>query len=123
MQDVNIGEHLRERIEVLCAGLEATLTASSTGDPVAAAATPPWPHRHSAGFSRTTRVLLEVELLRLQWAISRLDAGTYGHCFRCRNPLTRERLDVDLAATFCAPCLQLLGGKPGSTQSAQGIEH
>lgn len=37
-------------------------------------------------------------------ALGRLDAGTYGICIRCRQPIPAERLEVMPTATMCVPC-------------------
>lgn len=65
--------------------------------------------------SSANRVMLEGELLRIEWALTRVAAGTYGLCFRCRSALDAERLRVDPAATFCAACLRLLASKTRQT--------
>ena len=37
-------------------------------------------------------------------AIARLDAGVYGDCIECEEPIAYERLFVQPAAVRCAPC-------------------
>ena len=37
-------------------------------------------------------------------AIARLDAGVYGACIECAEPIAYERLFVQPAAVRCAPC-------------------
>lgn len=44
------------------------------------------------------------ELSRVQTALHRLDAGTYGDCIDCGAPIPLERLRVQPAAERCAPC-------------------
>ncbi|MEV6346396.1 TraR/DksA C4-type zinc finger protein [Actinoplanes sp. NPDC051851] len=40
-------------------------------------------------------------------AIARLDAGTYGNCEGCSNPIPVERLEVFPSATTCVNCKQV----------------
>ncbi|WP_432994760.1 TraR/DksA family transcriptional regulator [Dactylosporangium sp. CA-233914] len=37
-------------------------------------------------------------------ALSRVTAGTYGRCERCRNPIPDARLEILPHARFCVPC-------------------
>jgi RNA polymerase-binding transcription factor DksA len=46
----------------------------------------------------------EEELSRIQIALGRLDAGTYGQCARCGRRISKERLDEIPAAVFCRNC-------------------
>jgi RNA polymerase-binding protein DksA len=40
-------------------------------------------------------------LSQIERALARLEAGTYGTCERCGNPIARERLLARPAATLC----------------------
>ena len=40
----------------------------------------------------------------INWAIQRLDRGTYGTCERCIAPVPFERLNVLPMARLCMPC-------------------
>lgn len=44
------------------------------------------------------------EIARLEAAIGRIDAGTYGECLRCGEDIDERRLDADPAATLCIAC-------------------
>lgn len=44
------------------------------------------------------------ELARVQAALRRLDAGAYGDCADCGEPIPLERLRVQPAAERCAAC-------------------
>ena len=46
----------------------------------------------------------EVELRRIAAALARLDAGEYGDCMHCGEPIAPARLEVDPAATLCIGC-------------------
>jgi len=37
-------------------------------------------------------------------ALARVDAGTYGICVRCGQPIPAARLEVRPTATMCVPC-------------------
>jgi DnaK suppressor protein len=44
------------------------------------------------------------DLERVEFALERLDAGTYGNCVDCNVPIPWERLRVQPAAQRCAVC-------------------
>jgi len=44
------------------------------------------------------------ELAQVELALKRLDAGTYGNCLECNEPIPLERLRVQPAAQRCAVC-------------------
>lgn len=44
---------------------------------------------------------LEAELEQVERALQRVDAGTYGHCEECGEPIPDERLEAVPAARFC----------------------
>lgn len=46
------------------------------------------------------------ELAVLEYALARLSAGDYGICDECGDPIARERLFANPAATRCAECQQ-----------------
>ncbi len=46
----------------------------------------------------------EIEDKRITAALARIDAGEYGHCLRCDEPIPRARLEIDPAATLCVGC-------------------
>jgi DnaK suppressor protein len=48
---------------------------------------------------RSRRLIEEI-----QAALARLDAGTYGECERCGEPINPARLDVLPTARRCVPC-------------------
>lgn len=44
------------------------------------------------------------EAARLRAALQRLDAGDYGWCEDCGEPIRQGRLKIDLTATRCVSC-------------------
>ena len=44
------------------------------------------------------------EMAQVEAALQRLDAGTYGDCADCGEPISLQRLQVQPAALRCAPC-------------------
>ena len=44
------------------------------------------------------------ELAQVELALKRLDAGTYGNCADCGEPIALQRLRVQPAAQRCANC-------------------
>ncbi len=49
-------------------------------------------------------------LLQIERAIARVDAGTYGICERCGEPIGKLRLEVYPRATLCLACKVAEGG-------------
>ncbi|MGR8930925.1 MAG: TraR/DksA family transcriptional regulator [Gammaproteobacteria bacterium] len=47
------------------------------------------------------------ELEKIRQAISRIDAGTYGICLRCGEPIRKERLQALPYANLCIRCASL----------------
>ena len=45
-------------------------------------------------------------LRKIEGALKRMDAGTYGLCERCGKPIEPERLEVKPDATMCVTCQQ-----------------
>jgi DnaK suppressor protein len=46
----------------------------------------------------------EERLLRVQTALQRVEAGTYGLCGRCRKPIGPDRLDAFPDVVLCVRC-------------------
>ena len=45
-----------------------------------------------------------VELQRIDAALARIDAGDYGYCVRCDEPIEPGRLKIDPATPTCVAC-------------------
>ena len=52
----------------------------------------------------TVAATLDERMGQVQRAIERLDAGGYGVCDACGQPITAERLDAFPSATSCVDC-------------------
>ena len=48
---------------------------------------------------------LHNERRKVEAAIARVEAGTYGICCQCDEEMTAERLRADPAAPFCQECI------------------
>ena len=46
----------------------------------------------------------KLELERIDAALARIDAGTYGECVRCGEEIPAERLALDPTAPLCRDC-------------------
>lgn len=46
----------------------------------------------------------QLELQKIAAALRRLDAGDYGNCLACDEPIAIQRLTLDPAATLCISC-------------------
>ena len=46
----------------------------------------------------------KAEVKRINEAIARLEAGEYGYCVSCGEPIAPKRLDLDPAAATCVRC-------------------
>jgi DnaK suppressor protein len=44
------------------------------------------------------------ELRKIKLALTRIEAGEYGYCQECAEPIAPKRLEIDLTAIFCAAC-------------------
>lgn len=55
-----------------------------------------------------SRDQLRIRLRQIDAALLVMDAGRYGICRRCSQPLARERLEAMPEAPFCAPCQEAL---------------
>ncbi|HVT42969.1 MAG TPA: TraR/DksA C4-type zinc finger protein [Thermoanaerobaculia bacterium] len=47
---------------------------------------------------------LETRLNRIEAALATMDAGTYGMCRECKEPISLNRLEALPEAPFCVPC-------------------
>lgn len=65
----------------------------------------------SQAMAQATRQRAERELLRIDSALRRLDAGDFGDCLRCAEPIALGRLQADPAATLCIDCAEQSGGQ------------
>lgn len=51
----------------------------------------------------------EVRGRAIEAALARLEAGEYGECVRCGEPIDPRRLALDPAVAQCMPCARLAG--------------
>jgi DnaK suppressor protein len=51
----------------------------------------------------------EQQLAAVEAALGRLDAGTYGRCVRCEEPIAAERLEALPWAAHCIDCQRIVG--------------
>ena len=54
--------------------------------------------------SEMSRRQLEIRLQQIDAALAALDAGTYGLCRQCKEPLAMARLEALPEAPFCLEC-------------------
>jgi DnaK suppressor protein len=47
---------------------------------------------------------IATRIRRIEAALVRFDAGTYGKCCQCRTEIEPDRLQADATAVFCANC-------------------
>jgi DnaK suppressor protein len=46
----------------------------------------------------------DAELQRIDKALARIDAGDFGWCLKCDEPIAPKRLELDPAAPYCIGC-------------------
>ena len=46
----------------------------------------------------------DIELMRIEGALERLDTGDYGYCLKCDEVINPRRLEVDPSSPFCINC-------------------
>jgi DnaK suppressor protein len=54
---------------------------------------------------------------KLEAALARIDAGTFGRCCQCDAEIDPERLEGDPAAVFCVDCMTELGRDGGQREA------
>lgn len=54
--------------------------------------------------ARETERRRRLDLQRIDAALARIDAGEYGWCMSCDEPIAPKRLDLDPAASLCVAC-------------------
>jgi len=54
--------------------------------------------------ARATDARRRHRIVALRAALARLDAGEFGNCRRCGEPIAEARLSADPAATLCIEC-------------------
>ena len=72
------------------------------GDDTADAGTKAFEREHALALTQNARDLLE----QGERALSRIDAGTYGVCESCGEPIGKARLQAFPQATLCVTCKQ-----------------
>lgn len=111
VNDANIDtEHFRRRLLELCEALEATQTAGDeAGEPVEL------DQQRQGRLSRmdalgvqamsaATRRRRDEMLARGRAALARIEAGDYGLCRECGEPIDPRRLDFDPTVALCIGC-------------------
>lgn len=54
---------------------------------------------------------LRLHKRKLQAALDRMSDGEYGTCCKCGNEIPAARLEVDVAAPFCAACQERIDAR------------
>lgn len=62
--------------------------------------------------SKEARRRRELELKRIDAALSRLETEDYGYCLRCGEPIAFKRLQHDPSVTLCVDCAGQSDGSP-----------
>ena len=55
------------------------------------------------------------EIARIEAALSRIDAGTYGTCVQCGESISKDRLNVVPASPICKTCARAAESSSGNT--------
>ena len=50
------------------------------------------------------QIATQAEIRRIDAALARIEAGDYGDCVRCGNPIAEKRLQLLPDTPFCANC-------------------
>ena len=48
----------------------------------------------------------EMELMRIEQAVQRLESGDFGYCVKCDEEIPLKRLEIDPTATHCVKCAE-----------------
>ncbi len=97
-------EGLRADIARAASDIAERLTDSvhDAGDDPADAGTKAFERERELALAQNARDLLE----QAERALARMDAGTYGVCESCGQPIGKARLQAFPRATLCVPCKQ-----------------
>jgi RNA polymerase-binding protein DksA len=87
--------------EAVQATLKRDASSEGSGDE-ADAGTKTFEREHEMSLANNSRDLL----LQVERALARLDAGTYGRCENCGDPIPKARLQAFPRATLCVACKQ-----------------
>ncbi|HVE73703.1 MAG TPA: TraR/DksA C4-type zinc finger protein [Mycobacteriales bacterium] len=87
--------------ESLSAEMKRAQSTEGSGDE-ADAGTKTFEREHEMSLANNSRDLL----VQVERALARLDAGTYGRCENCGNPIPKARLQAFPRATLCVTCKQ-----------------
>ncbi len=90
-----------DRAEAASESLKRDQSSEGSGDE-ADAGTKTFEREHEMSLSNNSRDLL----VQVERALGRLDAGTYGRCEECGNPIPKARLQAFPRATLCVACKQ-----------------
>ena len=112
--DDELGE-VRAELEAEAEGLRAEIgqaesqiadrlgdSVSEAGDDEADASSKVYEREQELALTRNARELLE----QTEYALARIDAGTYGVCESCGKPIGKARLLAFPRATLCVECKQ-----------------
>src|SRR6201981_167960 len=77
-------------------------TVAEAGDDEADASSKLFEREHELALTNNTRELLA----QTEHALARIDAGTYGTCESCGEPIGKERLQAFPRAVWCVSCKQ-----------------
>ena len=90
-----------DRAEVASEKLKRDQSTEGSGDE-ADAGSKTFEREHEMSLANNSRDLL----VQVERALGRLDAGTYGRCEECGNPIPKARLQAFPRATLCVACKQ-----------------
>ena len=90
-----------DRAEVASERLKRDQSTEGSGDE-ADAGSKTFEREHEMSLANNSRDLL----VQVERALGRLDAGTYGRCEECGNPIPKARLQAFPRATLCVRCKQ-----------------
>jgi DnaK suppressor protein len=99
---------VRNELEAEVAGLRADISraesqiAERLSDAVGDAGAKTFEREHELAMTQNARDLLA----RSEQALARIDAGTYGVCESCEQPIGKARLQAFPRATLCVSCKQ-----------------
>ena len=90
-----------DRAELASEKLKRDQSTEGSGDE-ADAGSKTFEREHEMSLANNSRDLL----VQVERALGRLDAGTYGRCEECGNPIPKARLQAFPRATLCVTCKQ-----------------
>jgi len=73
----------------------------------------------SQAIAKESRRRSELQLMKIEAALERIEEGEFGYCAQCENEINIRRLEVDPATPFCISCAEKMQNHRSSLIATQ----